>query len=168
MSPKQYVWLGNSELDLKIWIFGLPIEHKIWKRIIVADFANWNSTWHEFALGAWFWTQFEIIASCKNSSFKRPEFHNLWRYTIFKLVAWQYIVYALMQMWRCFLPAKNNVLLYLQTIHDIDTALALFMKCSISILDWKLTFRCCCCFQICYDRDFDNDCLFWGCKPSRQ
>ena len=35
----------------------------------------------------------------------------------------------------------ENVLLYLQTIHDIDTVLALFMKSSILILDWKLTFR---------------------------
>ena len=55
-------------------------------------------------------------------------------------------------------PCGENVMLYLQTIHDTDTVFALFMKCSISILDWK----CCCCFQICYDRDFD-DCLFWLC-----
>ena len=67
-----------------------------------------------------------------------------------------------------FITSGKNVLLYLQMIHDIDTVLALFMKCSISILDWKLPFRCCCSFQICYDKDFDNDCLFWPCKPSRQ
>ena len=73
---------------------------------------------------------FEYLNKC-NSSFKWPEFHNSSRYTIFKLVAWQYIVYALMQMWRCFLPAKMSCSTYKRSM--ISTQYWLFL--------WNVRFR---------------------------
>ena len=73
---------------------------------------------------------FDYLNKC-NSSFKWPEFHNLSRYTIFKLVAWQYIVYALMQMWRCFFQAKMSCFTYKRS--TISTQYWLFL--------WNVRFR---------------------------